>query len=127
MIIMDEKLNKKIRNLQNQLNNGVEKNELYDENTIKLSNEIDELINHYYSLSMQERKFPINSKMYLFYERSYRKLVKMTKENKKFPELEEWNKYAKENNLLSTESMKYIIGVEWKYIKLKINREINKK
>lgn len=124
---MNEKLNNKIRNLQNQLNSGVEKNKLHDRNTIKLSNEIDELINHYYSLSMQERKFPINSKMNLFYEESYKELVKITKKNKKFPELEEWNKYAKENNLLSTESMKYIIGVEWKYIKLKINKEINKK
>ena len=75
---------------------------------------------------MQLRKFPINSKMKTFYDASYKELIKITIKNGKFPELEEWNKYAKENNLLSTESMKYITELEWKYIRLKVNKEINK-
>lgn len=123
---MDRKLNYEIRDLQSKLNNELQQDSLHDGKTIKLSNEIDKLINHYYSLSSGVIKFPTNSKMNLFFEESYRELIKITKENKKFPELEEWNKYAKENNLLSTESMKYIIGVEWKYIRLKVNKEIKK-
>lgn len=124
---MDKKLNYEIRDLQNELNSGVEKNKLCNRNIVELSNEIDKLINHYYSLSLQIKSFPINSKMKLFYKESYKELIEMTRRNRKFPELEEWNKYAKENNLLSTESMKYIIGLEWKYIRLKVNKEINKK
>jgi len=69
----------------------------------------------------------MSSKMKVFYDESYKELINMTKKNNKFPELEEWNKYAKKNHLLSTESMKYITKLEWKYIKLKVNKEINNK
>ncbi len=123
---MERKLNHEIKNLQSKLNNGIQQGKLNDKQIIQLSNEIDKLINHYYSLSMQLRKFPINSKMKTFYDASYKELIKITIKNGKFPELEEWNKYAKENNLLSTESMKYITELEWKYIRLKVNKEINK-
>ena len=123
---MERKLNHEIKNLQSKLNNGIQQDKLNDKQIIELSNEIDKLINHYYSLSMQVRKFPINSKMKTFYDASYKELIKITIKNGKFPELEEWNKYAKENNLLSTESMKYITELEWKYIRLKVNKEINK-
>ena len=114
---MERKLNHEIKNLQSKLNNGIQQDKLNDKQIIELSNEIDKLINHYYSLSMQVRKFPINSKMKTFYDASYKELIKITIKNGKFPELEEWNKYAKENNLLSTESMKYITELEWKYIR----------
>lgn len=124
---MKRKLNYEIRNLQNKLNNGIEQNTLNDEQIVELSNEIDKLINHYYSLSMQSREFPTNSKMKMFYDASYKELIKMTIKNGKFPELEEWNKYAKENHLLSTEAIKYITKLEWKYIRLKVNKEINNK
>lgn len=124
---MEEKLKNEIRNLQNILNGGVENNNLNDEKALKLGNKIDKLINNYYSLSIPKREFPVKSKMKQFYDASYRELKRMTIKNNRFPELEEWNKYAKENNLLSSESMKYISRMEWKYLKLKIKRQINKK
>ncbi|MCI8362231.1 MAG: aspartyl-phosphate phosphatase Spo0E family protein [Clostridia bacterium] len=124
---MKRELNNEIRKLQNKLNNGIIQNKLNNKQIIELSNEIDKLINHYYLLSMQSREFPMNSKMKAFYDASYKELIKMTIKNGKFPELEEWNKYAKENYLLSTESMKYITKVEWKYIRLRVNKEINSK
>lgn len=124
---MKEKLDSRIRNLQNKLNNDVEKNKLSNKDTLEISNEIDKLINHYYLLSMQERKYPINSNMKLYYNLSYEELKKLTIKNKEFPELEEWNCYAKENNLLSSESIKYISMLEWKYLKLKVKKDINKK
>lgn len=124
---MKRRLNSEIRDLQNKLNSGVEQNKLSDKEILEISNEIDKLINHYYSFSMQSREFPNGSKLKLFYEESYKELIKMTIKNGKFPELEEWNKYAKENHLLSTESMKYITKLEWKYIRLRVNKEINRK
>ncbi len=124
---MERKLNYEIKNLQSKLNNGIKQNKLSDKEIVEISNELDKLINHYYSLSLQTRKFPMSSKMKVFYDESYKELINMTKKNNKFPELEEWNKYAKKNHLLSTESMKYITKLEWKYIKLKVNKEINNK
>lgn len=124
---MEKRLKNEIRNLQNILNNDVENNNLNDESALKLGNKIDKLINDYYSLSIPKKEFPIKSEMKEFYDASYRELKRITIENNRFPELEEWNKYAKENNLLSSESMKYISMMEWKYLKLKIKRQINKK
>lgn len=124
---MERKLKSEIRNLQNILNDGVEHNNLNDEKALRLGNKIDKLINDYYSLSIPKREFPVKSKMKEFYCESYRELKRITIKNNKFPELEEWNKYAKENNLLSSESMKYISMMEWKYLRLKIKRQINKK
>lgn len=122
---MEKKLNNEIRNLQSKLNTDAQKNKLHDMETLEISNKIDELINHYYLLSMQKRKFPTNSKMDLFYDASYKALKELTIKNNKFPQLEEWNKYAKENKLLSSESIKYISMLEWKYLKLRVNKEIN--
>lgn len=124
---MEKRLKNEIRNLQNILNDDVEDNNLNNESALKLGNKIDKLINDYYSLSIPKREFPLKSKMKEFYDASYRELKRITIENNRFPELEEWNKYAKENNLLSSESMKYISMMEWKYLKLRIKRQINKK
>ncbi len=121
---MEKKLSNEIRNLQNELNNDVQSDELDNTKAIELSNKIDKLVNDYYLVSMYGRKFPANSNMKKYYELSYRELIKLTMKNNKFPSLEEWNKYAKENNLLSSESIKYISMLEWKYLKLKVNKQI---
>lgn len=126
-MINGKEIKNEIRNLQNILNDDVEDNNLNNESALKLGNKIDKLINDYYSLSIPKREFPLKSKMKEFYDASYRELKRITIENNRFPELEEWNKYAKENNLLSSESMKYISMMEWKYLKLRIKRQINKK
>ena len=120
---MEKKLSDEIRNLQNKLNSDIHK--LDNLNTVKLSNKIDKLVNDYYSISMYRRKFPTNCNMEKYYELSYKELIKLTMQNNKFPSLEEWNKYAKENNLLSSESIKYILMIEWKYLRLKVNKQIN--
>ena len=75
---------------------------------------------------MQKRKFPLGSNMKSFYDETYNELKKIAIMNNKFPDIEEWDKYAKENNLLSSESIKYISMLEWKYLRLKVNKEINK-
>ncbi len=121
---MEKKLSNEIRDLQNKLNSDIQNNQIDNLETIGLSNKIDKLLNDYYLVSMYGRKFPTNSNMKKYYELSYKKLVKLTVQNNKFPSLEEWNEYARENNLLSSESMKYISMLEWKYLKLKVNKQI---
>ena len=121
---MEKKLSNEIRDLQNKLNSDIQNNQIDNLETIGLSNKIDKLLNDYYLVSMYGRKFPTNSNMKKYYELSYKKLVKLTVQNNKFPSLEEWNEYARENNLLSAESMYYISMLEWKYLKLKVNKQI---
>ncbi len=121
---MEKKLSNEIRDLQNKLNSGIQNDKLDNLKAIELSNKIDKLVNDYYLVSMYGRKFPANSNMKKYYELSYKELVKLTMQNNKFPSLEEWNKYAKENNLLSSESIKCISMLEWKYLKLKVNKQI---
>ena len=121
---MEKKLSNEIRDLQNKLNSGIQNHKLDNLNAIEISNKIDKVLNDYYLISMYGRKFPSNSNMKKYYELSYKELIKLTIKNNKFPTLEEWNKFAKENNLLSSESMKYISTLEWKYLRLKVNKQI---
>ena len=44
----------------------------------------------------------------------------MTVKKIEFPTVKEWNKYAKENQLLSSESIKYIAGVNWHELRNRI-------
>lgn len=116
----------KIKALQRRLDTNIKKHGLSDEKTIELSKEVDEYISYYHKMT-KERDYPKNSEMFLYYRISYDKLKEFAKENGKFPNSEEWNKYAKENNLLSSESIKYISTLDWTYLRVKVNREINMK
>lgn len=113
-----------IRVLQRKLDENIRKKGLNDKKTIELSEKIDEYISYYYTL-VKERDYPIHSQMFLYYRISYDKLKELTKEKGKFPSAEEWNKYAKENTLLSAESIKYVSMLDWNYLRAKVNREIN--
>lgn len=113
-----------IRVLQNKLNKNIEKYGLSDKKTIELSEKIDAYINYYYA-TIKERQYPTGSEMFSYYRISYDKLKELTIEKEKFPSAEEWNKYAKEYGLLCSESMKYISMLDWNYLRVKINREIN--
>lgn len=115
-----------IRVLQNKLDKNIEKYGLSDKKTIELSEKIDAYINYYYA-TIKERQYSTGSEMFLYYRMSYDKLKELTKENEKFPSAEEWNKYAKQNHFLCSESMKYISMLDWNYLRVKINREINLK
>lgn len=122
---MDKKIYNEIKRLQSKLNRNIEKNGLQNSETINISNSMDQLINYYYFLA-KRRQYPLNSNMMLFYEAAYEELKQMTIKNNKFPEVKEWNKYAKQNDLLSSESLKYISMFDWNYLKIKISRELNK-
>lgn len=60
-----------------------------------------------------------------WYKISYSTLKKITNDFKKFPSVEEWNYYAKENELLSHASMEYISALNWNNLRIKVLRELN--
>lgn len=62
-----------------------------------LKKELDEELVEYYKTSMLK-----------YYEDSLEGLKIYRKEYKRKPRVAEWNKYAKENNYLSNESMRYM-------------------
>lgn len=123
---MNRKLYNEIKVLQKKLDKNIDKNGLKDKQTIETSDKIEELINNYYNL-LKKREYPTESIMKLFYDISYEELKKNTIVNQKFPEVSQWNKYAREYGLLSAESIKYISMLDWKYLRVKVNREINMK
>ena len=65
-------------------------------------------------------EYPTNSKMKENYEVSYNALKKITKKMNKFPTVEGWNKYAKEETYLSKKSIEYISEMKWNYIRAKV-------
>ncbi len=115
---------RKIRALQRKLNDSITKNGLSNDKTVELSLEIDELINNYYKQT-EVRKYPSDSPILYYFNVSYNRLKDYTEEKNKFPTVQEWNRYAKANNLLSTESIKYIAILKWDYLKIKVERELN--
>lgn len=50
----------------------------------------------------------------------YLKAIQRIKELKKIVSVKEWNKIAKEENLLSSESLKYISGKDFETLQLEV-------
>lgn len=109
--------------LRKKLDAEIEKNGLNSRKTEILSDKFNKILNNYY---LKERKFKEGNVLEEKYKLSLEKLEKKTKKSKKFPSIEEWNKYAKENDLLSSESIKYISGINWHELRIRILSEIHK-
>ena len=63
--------------------------------------------------------------MIFYYEKSYEALKNMTQQLERFPTVREWNNYARENNYLCHISLEYISKLDWNYLQIKVEREIN--
>ena len=113
----------KIKSLRKKLHRSIDKTGLNSPETRKISDQMDQLIKQYYN-SIKETEYPEFSDMYLYYKMSYKKLKDVTQQLKKFPTVQEWNKFAKENNYLSNVSVEYIAKLEWNYLRVKIMREL---
>ena len=61
--------------------------------------------------------------MYIKYLESINCLRKIARDFVRFPTIKEWNYYAKENNLLNSESLKYISGNSWHDLRNRILSE----
>lgn len=93
-----------IDKLRKKLHNSIQKFGLASKEAYKASLELDEAIVEYYK----------NSPMLNYYEKSLEGLKQYIKDNNKEPDKKEWNKYAYENNYLSSESMRYIGNINLK-------------
>lgn len=54
---------------------------------------------------------------------AYEELKRYTRE-KEFPNVQEWNIYAKENDFMSAESIKFLTNLSWNQIRQKVLSEI---
>ena len=115
---------KRIKTIRKLLDKNVEKYGLNSNETREISNKMDNLIKEYYD-SIKTVEYPNFSDMFLYYKKSYEMLKNVTLQLKKFPSVQEWNKFAKENNCLSHISLEYISKLDWNYLEIKIKRELN--
>ncbi len=67
-----------------------------------------------------KRKYAQDNLMCVKYKESIKHLKKITKHFGKFPTIREWNFYAKQNELLNSESLKYMSDSTWQDLKDKI-------
>lgn len=115
---------KRIIILRKKLNESVEKSGLNSKKTKEISKEINKLIEEYY-ISINIVEYPKNSKMITYYKKSYKALKNITVQLQKFPFVPEWNNFAKKYNCLSHISLEYIANLNWNYLKIKVERELN--
>ena len=109
----------RLERLREELHMSISKNGLNSEKTMEISDEFNKVLNLYYENGVGYSKDSIMCKEYI---KAIKALKKITKDFSKFPTVNEWNKYAKEHNLLSSESIKYIIRVNWHEIRNKIKK-----
>lgn len=121
---MDRDIFRRIKKLRIKLEKAIEEKGLNSNEVRELSDKIDKLINEY-EQSIKIVEYPNNSLMLEYYKKSYAELKKITEDFKKFPSVAEWNYYAKENGLLSHVSMEYISKLNWNYLRIKVERELN--
>lgn len=112
-------MKEKLEIIRRELHMAIDKYGINSKNTILLSQKFNELLNLYYQSSVE---FSEDNLINIKYIESIKILKKISKDFSKFPTVDEWNKYAKEHNLLSSESIKYIAGVNWHDIRNKINK-----
>lgn len=115
---------KKIRGIRKKLHKAISKYGLNSEETRKLSDDIDKKINEYHK-SIEQIKYPKNSKMYEYRQKSYNAIKEITIKNRKFPTVKQWNKIAKEKGYLSNISLEYMLKTNWNDLRTRILRELN--
>ena len=76
-------------------------------------------------MNIIEKRYNIQNGSYTYfkYKESLDNLKEMTDKKVKFPTVKEWNEFAKEKVLLSSESIKYISGVNWHVLRNRIKLE----
>ena len=108
-----------VEELRKKLHEAIEEYGINSEEVYKISTEMDKVLN--------KRGYDDKNVMYNKYLDSMYELRKISKEFGEFPTVEEWNQYAKTNYLLSSESLKYISGMNWHKLKNKIKQEMKLK
>lgn len=108
-------INREIERVRKKLHQSIDETSLNSSKTRDLSNQINILINRYYKNNRNKKKgkyYEDGNFMDLMYNRSYEHLKALTTEIDEFPSIETWNKYAKKNSCLNSQSMEYISRYE---------------
>lgn len=121
---MDKDIFRKIKKLRIKLEKAIDDEGLNSNEVRELSDKMNELINEYEE-SIKTVEYPKNNEIFECYKKSYSALKKITADFKRFPSVEEWNQYAKNNDLLSHISLEYISELNWNYLRIKVERELN--
>ena len=106
-----------IEELRQKLHRAIEEYGLNSKEVYMISVKMDSLLN--------KRGYTNSNTMYNAYLDSMFELRKISKIFGEFPTIDEWNKYAKENYLLNSESIKYISGLDWNKFRNQIKKEMN--
>ena len=110
--------------LRQKLHKAIDKYGINSKEVAAISNKIDKELN---KLDKKRRNFKEGSETKEYYDKAIVELKKITQNFGDFPTVPEWNYYAKENNLLSSISIEYISGLNWKELREKILYETDKK
>ena len=89
--------------------------------TKKISKKFDELVSEFYK---KEKQYPTESIIHIKYLETIEELKKVTRDFSEYPTIKEWNKYAKTKNLLCSESLKYVTGINWHELRNRIKSEV---
>mgnify|MGYP001025296864 FL=1 len=103
--------------LREKLHQSIEESGLHSAKTVKISKKYNDLVNFHYQ---NERQYKSDNLMYKKYVESLKHLRKITKDAVEFPTTKQWSQYAKKNDLLNTESLKFISGSSWHDLRNKI-------
>lgn len=108
--------------IRSELHMAIDKYGINSKKAIEKSEEFNKLLNIYYE---KESKYSEDNMMEIKYREAIEILKNITKVFAKYPTVNEWNKYAKEKCLLSSESIKYLSGMNWHDLRSKIKVEVN--
>lgn len=91
-------------------------------NWLELKNKM--LANCFCRNSKKGRFYREGEFMGTMYDNSYQHLQLLTNILDEFPSIEQWNRYAKENLCLNSQSMQYIAGMNWHKLRDKIRSKL---
>lgn len=115
-------ISEQIEELRCKLHKELEKSGFETKKALKISEELDELIENFYV--EKNMKKTNNNSLYTEYMIAYNKLRELLVKNGIFPTEKEWNNIAKNEKYLNSRSIKYVSGVSWGNLKKKIKLEI---
>lgn len=117
-------ISEQIEELRCKLHKELEKSGFDTKKALKISEELDELIEKFYVEKNMKKTNDKNNSLYKEYIIAYNRLKELFKEDGIFPTEKEWNNIAKNEKYLNSRSIKYVSGISWVNLKKKIRLEM---
>ena len=117
-------ISEQIEELRCKLHKELEKSGFDTKKALKISEELDELIEKFYVEKNMKKTDNKNNSLYKEYMIAYNRLKELFKEDGTFPTEKEWNNIAKNEKYLNSRSIKYVSGISWVNLKKKIRLEM---